>query len=102
MKERKQEKHDQRLLDYAVQRSTIPHGNTLTKWNFSMRLQRFTNLTLCLIVNLMFSHQKKGGKKGRKECKNAVMEIFNRIIEVKNAGGASSELKSDNTFAEKG
>ena len=50
----------------------------------------------------MFSHQKKGGKKGRKECKNAVMEVFNRIIEVKNAGGASSELKSDNTFAEKG
>ena len=30
---------------------------------------------------------KEGGKKGRNECKNAVMEVFNRILEVKNAGG---------------
>ena len=39
----------------------------------------------------MFPHQKKkeGGKKEeRKECKNAVMEVFNQITEVKNAGGA--------------
>ena len=30
----------------------------------------------------------KKRRKGRKECKIAVMEVFNRIIEVKNAGGA--------------
>ena len=55
-----------------------------------------TNLTSCLIVNLMFPHQRKeGGKKGRKECKNAVMGVFNRIIEVKNPGGAcfSTEIR---------
>ena len=50
------------LLDQAVQRSTIPHGNILTKWNFLMILQMLTNLTSCLIVNLMFSHQKKRKK----------------------------------------
>ena len=51
-----------------------------------------TNLTLCLIVNLSEpylppSTNKEGGKKGRNECKNAVMEVFNRILEVKNARG---------------
>ena len=35
------------------------------------------------------SKKKEGGKKGRKECKDAVMEVFNQIIEVKNAGGVS-------------
>ena len=34
------------------------------------------------------SKKKEGGKKGRKECKNAVMEVFNQITEVKNARGA--------------
>ena len=34
------------------------------------------------------SKQKEGGKKGIKVCKNAVMKVFNQIIEVKNAGGA--------------
>ena len=34
------------------------------------------------------SKKKEGGKKGRKECKNAIKEVFNRIIEVKNTGEA--------------
>ena len=34
------------------------------------------------------SKKKEGGKKGRKECKNAVTEVFNQITEVKNARGA--------------
>ena len=72
-----------------IEQSTIPHGSILTTWNFLMMLQTLTNLTLCLIVNLMFPIKKKEGeKKGRMECKNAVIEVFNRIIEVKNAGGA--------------
>ena len=34
-------------------------------------------------------HQKKEAeKKGKMECKNAVIEVLNRIIEVKNAGRA--------------
>ena len=37
--------------------------------------------------------KKKGGQKGIKECKNAVMEVFNQIIEVRNAGGACFRTK---------
>ena len=58
-----------------------------------MILQTLTNLTLRLIVNLIFHHQKKGGQKGIKECKNAVIEVFNQIIEVKDAGGACFRTK---------
>ena len=59
------------LLDQAVQRSTIPHGNILTKWNFLMILRTLMNLTLRLIVNLIFYHQKKGRtkrNKGMRKC----------------------------------
>ena len=67
------EKKDQRLLHQAVQRSTIPHGNILTKWNFSMILQTLTNLALRLIVNLMFPHQKKRRRKKRKKIRHGLI-----------------------------
>ena len=37
--------------------------------------------------------KKKEKKQGRKECKNAVMEVFNQIIDVKNAGGVCFSTK---------
>ena len=37
--------------------------------------------------------KKREDKEGIKECKNAVIEVFNQIIEVKNTGGACFRTK---------
>ena len=61
-----------------------------------------TNLTLRLIVNLMFSHQKNMEEK--KEESNAKIQLWKSLtksLKSKMLEKHASELKSDNVLAEK-